>query len=67
MSGKEISRVFKAATRRASRRVLDSGETITVKQGRSIVEKNSEGVVKIVTTQPVAYRKVKRLDYDIGS
>jgi len=67
MSGKEISRLFRNASRRASRKTLASGGAITVQHGRKIVKKTARGIVSTISVKPAASRKVKKHSYHLES
>lgn len=66
MSGKQISKLFKTASRRAVRETLASGGSVTVKRGKKIVRKSPSGKVTTIAEMDRAYRKVKRREYHLS-
>ncbi len=67
MSGTQVFKLFKKASRRAVKETLASGGSVTVKLGKKIVKKSGSGKVITVATMDRAYRKVKQHTYHLNS
>ena len=55
MSGKDIAKAFRSASRMAGKKATASGRTIVVKRGRQIVSVTDKGQEKVVRTLDKAY------------
>ncbi len=55
MSGKDIAKAFRSASRMAGKKAFDRGRTVVVKRGRRIVSVTGKGQVKVLRTLDKAY------------
>ena len=65
MKGKEVSSIFKSASKAAVRRAFNNGISITVKNGKRIVEKSADGTEKTVVELDKAFTRTTRKRYRI--
>ena len=65
MNGKDISSIFKSASKAAVRRAFKNGLSITVKNGKQIVKKSANGDKITVVVLDKAYTKTKRKQFKI--
>jgi len=65
MNGKEVSSIFKSASKAAVRRAFNNGISITVKNGKRIVEKSADGTEKTVVELDKAFTRTTRKRYRI--
>jgi hypothetical protein len=65
MSGKEIERLFRTATRRAGDAALASGRTVMVKRGRRIISIGPDGNQETVKELKRAYFRASERSYAI--
>ncbi len=65
MNGEQVASIFKSASKAAVRRAFNKGLSITVKNGKRIVEKSADGTEKTVVELDKAYTRPKRRSYHI--
>ena len=55
MSGKDIAKVFRSASRKAGDKAISDGHTVVVKRGRQIISLTRGGEQKVVRSLDKAY------------
>ena len=55
MSGKDIAKAFKSASRSAGDRAKANGHSVVLKRGRKIVRRSPEGIEQVVRTLDKAF------------
>jgi len=65
MSGKDIAKAFKSASRKACDRAIANGRSVVVKRGRRIVELKPNGKQRTVRTLEKAYVRASANAYKV--
>ena len=65
MSGKQIAKAFRSATRNAGDKAISAGHTIVVKRGRQIVSIDGNGESRVIRSLDRAYVKNSAKTYKI--
>ena len=65
MKEKDVSSIFKSASKAAVRRAFRNGLSITVKDGKQVVKKSANGDKETVAELDKAYTRTKRKQFKI--
>ena len=65
MSGKDIEKAFRSASRKAGDRAIANGHPVAVKQGRKIVSLTKNGKPKTLRTLDKAYVRASVKSYKV--